>query len=261
MKTRKQDMTAREIIETQKNEVAVLDYTQFAGSGVSADVDETDLILPQMQLMQGLSNMVAEGDAKSGEVRDSLNGELLGDKNGPPKVLIFGVRKTWEVSTKGAGQKKDKWKESIPVTVSNALLPKEESDGHGGLIIRHLQYNFTCLYTGREFIQKETPYIVSMRSYSVRPAQKLCSHFTRLEARNRPSYSQVIELIPTEKENDLGKFYAWDWTSGRDATMEEMQACYAWRNRLKNINVTIKTAEPSPVTGATVARDDEGMQF
>lgn len=249
-------MNAKEIVEKKKTELAVMDYSQFSGEGVSADIDETDLILPQMLLMQGLSTLVANGDAKNGEIRDSLTGELLGDKNGPPKILIFGVKKSWEISVIYPGQKKAKWRESIPLTVANATWGKEEKLPNGETVVRHMQYNFTCLYTGRDFIQKETPYIVSLRGYSVRPAQKLCSYFMQLEQKNRPSFSRCIELVPTEKENDLGKFYIYDWRPGREATMEEMQACHGWRKRLKG--QTVQTHNPNTSVAATpVSNDDD----
>lgn len=248
-------MTAKEIVATQSKELAVMDYSQFAGSGASEDIDGSDIIIPQMLLMQGLSNLVTSGEARVGEIRDSLSGELLGDKNGPPKVLIFGVKKTWEEHTIAAGQTKEKWTRSIPVTISNAGLPKVEEHPNGSKTVRYLQYNFTCLYTGRDFIEKETPYMVSFRSYSVRPAQRLCSHFTRLEKHSRPSYSQVIELVPTDKENEKGKFPIFDWRAGRDATMEEMQACHAWRKRLAGVDVVAASNPTQPQ--APVANDDD----
>lgn len=252
-----------EVAMKTKQELVVINYEEFEGAGVAEDTDATDLLIPKILLQQGLSKFVSDGKARAGEFRDSLTGELLGDKDGPPKVLIFAHDKSWEISYRKNGEQKARYVGSERVTIQNATKEWEVKDP-SGTTINQIQHNFTCLYTGRANIEEEMPYILSMKTFSVRPAQKLCSHFQRLAKMKRPSFSQIIELVPTVLENDKGKFFYIDWKAGRDATMEEMQAANRWRGILrssKSYTVHQADAEPGPSVGERVAKDEEGMQF
>lgn len=231
----------------KKNELAVINWEEFEESGVAEDIDNSDIIIPKILLMQGLSKFVAEGDAKSGEFRDSLTGELLGGKDSPVKALCFSHSKLWSIfDTKGG---KPVFLRSEPVTMENANLPWEE-----GSTKRELSHQFMVLLVDNGRAAKEQmPYVLSMRTFSVRAAQRLCTEFVRWSKARRPSYSRVVEFFAVSKENEKGKFYAIDWKTGRDATLEEMQEVKKWRDVLKETDRIKVHEEEVPVNNEVEA--------
>lgn len=232
----------------ENKELAVINWEEFEGSGVAEDADNSDIIIPKILLMQGLSSFVADGDAKSGEFRDSLTRELLGSKDAPLRALCFSHSKVWTTFKKEGD--KYVFSGTEPVTASNANLPWLEGD-----IKREVVHQFMVLLVDRGTpVQMEMPYVLSMRTFSVRPAQRLITEFMRWSKARRPSFSRVIEFFPVQKENDKGRFFAIDWKGGRDATLEEMQEVKKWRDLLKETDrMKVHDDEVAPVAATEEA--------
>ena len=59
-------------------------------------VDSSDIVVPRLLLAQGISAAVAEGNAKMGDIRNSLTGVVLGGPNQPVTFIPITLKKYWK---------------------------------------------------------------------------------------------------------------------------------------------------------------------
>ena len=74
-------MSTKEVAEAANKDIAVSGYEDYEGGGFENQTAE-DYTVPFVQILQGLSPQVEDGDAKSGQILNTVTGEIIEGKDG-----------------------------------------------------------------------------------------------------------------------------------------------------------------------------------
>jgi hypothetical protein len=119
----------------------------------SEGLSNSDILVPKLLVMQGLSKLVSEGLANVGQIRDSLEGNLFGGMVKPKEnpqameVIPFSTFRTWVIFEKRNG--KDEYVKTVPITPENEAWPINEVVG-GVEVRRDKCLNFYVLRPRRD---------------------------------------------------------------------------------------------------------------
>lgn len=233
------------------------------GWGDTGVVMGQDIVLAKILPMQGLSELVADGKARMGEMRDSLTGALIAGIDQAFEFLPFHVEKFWDIMTDdGAGN--FKWDRTEPLVEVpgapgyNDNLPWEFEEA--GLKARRVRrMNFYGLLASQVKSGEAIPYILAFKSMSFKEGKKL---FTQMYMRNRranlPPCAYVIAIKGVKRENDKGKFIVPTMELGRKATAEEVKQCYEWMQLIKKGGVKVDDSDLKKSDGPQADIEETG---
>jgi hypothetical protein len=216
--------------------------------------DSRDIVLPKILLMQGLSDLVAEGKAAMGEFRGSLDNNLLGGKDATIDVIPFYINKSWILLEK-RGQKFE-YTGQVPFSAANANW-EWNATVEGKEVRRDQSINVYCVLPSEIQAGVFMPYLISFRRTSYTAGKKLVTIKEKLKMFNRPLASVVVSLGCHLEKNEQGSFYVFDVSQGRNTTEDEMLAVGPWFKLVKESSVKVddsdltKEAQPSYDTTAT----------
>lgn len=241
MSEERTDETSKEVVEKAKNEVATVQAW-----GAAENIDMSDLKVPKILLMQGLSDLVTKGVAKMGEYRDNVEEKLIGSQDKEIEIIIFDFFKTWRIFHKLPGQKRPKYISTEAITVHNADMPWEEDIGNGVVMMRVKNYNFYGVLAVEE-IALEIPYLISFARTSASAAQRINSFFEKLRKANRPSASVVVGIKSEVESNDDGTFAVSNVRIVRDSTAKEIEAAKYWYDSIKSGKTKVEVKEDDDI--------------
>lgn len=229
--TPKQEQTAIVPIVNQMGLVAAPD----AALGFEG-VDASDILISKVLLMQGLSNYVAEGKARTGELVDSLTGEVLAGVGAPFEFIPISSFKTWvemEFVKPAKGDGKFEYVKQFPVTFENANLPMEQ-EIDGRKIRNDLCLNFYVLPVKEieEMGAAAFPKLLTFRRTSYTAGKTLVSFAMRLKRAQLSLWSKSFKLTSAIKENDLGKFNIMNISMGADSSADARAVAYDWYKQI-----------------------------
>lgn len=216
--------------ETAKAVVAATPDSAWGSEGLS----NSDILVSKILLMQGLSDLVADGKATPGQLRDSLAGDLLGDKASPCAIIPFSSFRTWVIFEKKNG--KDEYVKTVPITPENEAWPINEIVG-GVEVRRDKCLNFYVLKPSDIKDGLAFPFLVSFRRYGSMAGKKLTTFAAKLKAFKKPMAAKVFMLAVQTEENDKGKFFSFDITMDRDTTPAELAEAHKWYLTLQTATV------------------------
>lgn len=224
----------------------------------SEGVDSTDILIPKILLMQGLSDYVAEGSAQMGDLVNSVSAKLLGtarEKDKKPVCIIpISTFKTWAeytVDTKGGL----KYKQTIPMTAANADLPLEDMVDNVK-IRRDKCLNFYVLNVDEP---EEFPYVITFKRTSYHAGKKLATHFVKCQQAKAlgkpvPPAATMFNLSGVKTQNDFGTFYVFDVAEAGKTSPELLAKAYHWYQVIKT--KAVKVDESDVVETETVVESD-----
>lgn len=209
-----QEAGTKEVLVKQAQAVTTANLADWGEKEVSAN----DLIVPQILVMQGLSQFVTDGDALIGEFRNSLTKELMGKYDSSPvEVIPFHCQEVFSIQA----QESDgsfKYHSTEPIVKSpmkagyNDNAPWDDKmliDGVMTPIKRIRRYNFFVLLPKEleELGAGAQPYFISFKSTGVKEGKKL---FNMMYVRNRgaglaPAAFQ-FKISGRKEKNDKGTF-------------------------------------------------------
>lgn len=215
---------------SKKNEVAVSGGNEVAVNGMSQDlnawgqgeVSSRDIIIPKIHLMQGLSDLVADGKAKLGDFVDSLTGDLLGSIDSPVEFIPFHMTKAYIVSRRKKGEGKFEFERYELDT--NTQYPFEVMDGEDTVKYEYALQFYVLLKSDMSM-----PYVITFKSTSLRAGKVLS---TQMYIRNRAAglvpcaYSMM--LSGKKEKNDKGTFAVMEVKIGNKTTDTEIAECLNW---------------------------------
>jgi hypothetical protein len=228
---------AKKELATKENNLPAM----AQGSWGAESADTSDILIPRIRIMQGLSKLVSSGEAAVGEIRDTVEGKFLGGKKGkeilPVDIIIFDSFKTWSEFKMNDG----KWDffRTIPMDSSNSDLPLEDLvDGHATR--RDKVLNFYCLLASEVKEGVAFPYLLSLSRTSYTCGKKLMTAFAKLKVFKKPVAAKHFMLTPVFTENDKGSFFAFDVTQGDNSSETELSEAYKWHMALKSMKVKVQ---------------------
>lgn len=207
-------------------------------------IESSDIVLPKILLMQSTSQMVHDEKASPGDLRDSLNNSLMGNKEKALDVIFFYHTKSWVINEMIDG--KWEFKERVPYTVENSVWRKQWEDTIDGVQIRRDEsIDLYCALPGE--IEKGTflPYLISFRRTSYLAGKKILTTLEtlRMGKKRRPLASVVFSVLPEKKQTDKGTFHVLNVTRGRETTDVEMQAILPWFRLVKASGVKVDDSD------------------
>lgn len=214
-------------------------------------VGASDIIIPKILPMQGLSQLVADGKAMMGEFRDSLSGEKLGSIAEPIPVIPFHVEKVWDILEEDGDQ--FKWVRSEPLIEDptkqgyNDNLPW--TDKEDGIEIKRVRrMNFYVMLPSQIDAGTAVPYVLSFKSTSYREGKKL---FTQMYMRNRkanlppPGYTFILSGL--KQKNDKGTFIVPTLELGPLTPAHQVSECLFWYKLIKKGGVKVDESEEQTI--------------
>lgn len=249
----------------KKQEVAVHKANEIAPLEASAWGDEfvgtSDVVIPKILPMQGLSQLVIDEKARIGDFMDSVSGEKLGSISEPIQIIPFMVQKFWDIMEED-DEGNFKWVKSEPL-IENPLekgyndnLPW--SDKIDGVEVKRVRrMNFFCLIPKELAKGNDIPYILSFKSTSFREGKKL---FTQMFVRNKkaglaPCAFSFI-LAGVKQKNDKGTYVVPTLSMGPKATNEEVAKAFEWYKLIKGGGVKVDDSDLEREAQAVFSEED-----
>lgn len=211
----------------QTTEVAVKEQTQVAAEIKQISFEEfgmdaaltTDIKIPLALLMQKMSVMVDEEKAKAGEIRGSLECNLLGGVDKPFLFVPLQIQNVWVEkipSTK-------KFVGAYPRTRLNEKQDLTYINEQGEEVVRTKQIDCYCMDLAELNSGEALPYKLSFKVTSYDAGKTLITIATKLMMFGKPLYNYIFKVSTLKKENDKGTFYVFDLS--QDKTPEG-KSCY-----------------------------------
>lgn len=208
--------------------------------GATGNLDASDIQIPRLHLLQGLSKGVAEGDFKMGDILHTGNQEVLGGKEAPVIFIPFHVMK---VNQKFRTDRNPK--EYICTEAWNPQRPWEEEgyewQQRDGTVIKCKVNNYrTVIVHGiiPSDDEMNLPVSVTFRSSAGKGARAITSHFATVQQFNAlkgtstKPYSVAWELTSEHIKGDGQVYAGWVCKKSRKASAEEIEECDSWAQAL-----------------------------
>jgi len=230
-------MMTNEVTKLDERKVSAEMFSGFEDTSIG---DARDLIIPKILLMQGLSKMVTDEKALMGEMRDSLDNMLLGNKEKPVEFIPLHMNKTWVIFEEKNG--KEEFKAIVPFTMENCDW--EWNTVIDGVKIRRDQaMNYFCILPSEIDTGEFMPYLISFRRTSFTAGKKLYTAKEKAKMFGRPMCSNVFKLLCRKTENDKGAFYVYDVEKSRTTTPEELKAIKPWFDIITKSSVKVDNTD------------------
>lgn len=234
------EMSKKEVAKKETNLPATMSMDAFGDGGVTS----SDIVIPKILAMQGLSNLVTEGKAAFGDFAESLSGTVIGNIDSPIEIIPFHLHKVW-IRSKWNG-KKFEFVSMEDVTAANENYPWEEVVG-GEKFKNEKCFNFYCLRPD----DMTLPYIVGFKSTSLKAGKQLATQmYVKNKADGKVPPAKVISLGGTRKKNDDGTFVVLDISAKRDSTTEEIMECLNWFKTIKSGATKADNSDVAPTSTA-----------
>jgi len=239
---------------TKKTDASLAAYATDLMDDVPVEVE--DITIPKLLLQQSQSGMFKEGKSKIGEIRGSLESNLIAKAGEEVEFIPFSMFKTW-VTLKTAGG-------SFIEETSYATGSKEREEIRDGIEVKNYQsLNYYCLLPEDIKSGVYMPYVISFRSTSYNAGKTLETKRALLADFNKPLAFKTFKLSSKGDRNADGNDYqVLTVAESRDTTPEELEAVSRWNKIIKTKNVIVDdsdTKAPGATAGkrTAVSEDDD----
>lgn len=228
-----------EVVETGTNEVAEYDETVL---GAASDITADDIQIGRISVMQSMSVLVQEDEAKKGQIINLDTGDVLGDTETPAEFIILKAHKYWIE------------KEGDDFVARYPAVSPDEKPWTEGSITRTYHHAFYVLLPEEIKDGVEVPYEIAFRSTDLASAKKVSKFLLAMGRKKIPSWGKVFQVTTKEKSKDKYKWFGTEVSLGEDTTAAQKQKAYEWYMQLN----TMKVREAAPEqTSSKVAHQDE----
>lgn len=219
-------MSKNEVVKASTSEVADLKkmFNAKLGLGAGDNIDNEDIILPKLQLVQALSQAVADKQAEAGVYFNTVDKVSLGDK---VDIIVMSSVKLWQVfkEVKVKNQIKKEYVQTIDFIGNESLPIDEEINGeviHRDKLLRFYVLLVNDLKDGIAF-----PHVVDFKRTSYNAGRELQSKFAKLRTVGLPSYAKVFTL-GTKFVQDEYDYYVKTVSVGRNIQADELKQVENW---------------------------------
>lgn len=232
----------KELTKKQNTEAAVFQDSDFADVNPDQNIAKNDIMIPKILIMQGMSPKVLDGEAQFGELRDTLNWEVLAkiktsNKPAQPlKILPIHWEKYWIIKK----QDGDKWRfeamEKMTPETEN-LDMYETWEGPDNVLRKRVYLHL--FYVLIE--DKPIPYTLGFRGSSKKAGDALVTQLYVVnrtlnvkEAWKKSPMGKWITITPTKMTKDDNTFAVLEVTPGEQATFEQACEAMTWFKAIKS---------------------------
>lgn len=208
----------KDIAKATSQEVAV---ENDLGHWGQSEVSSNDIVIPKIQLMQGMSQAVVGGKNKLGDMIDSVTGDLLGTLDKPLEVIPFHMEKFYVIQKHNG--KKWMYDKIEKVTPVNENAPYEFEDG-GQKKKRVYTRRFFVLVNGNVL-----PYTIDFASTSAKAGKELATEmFVKNAMMKLPPAASKIAIGSKTEKNDDGTYAVKTVKVIGKASNEEIKSAFEW---------------------------------
>lgn len=242
---------SKELTKTENTELTTTNEMDDFNIEAEQNITKNDIAIPKILIMQGQSPRVLEGEASFGELRDTLNWEILGQaKHGqkpavPLEVLPIHWEKYW-INKKADG---DKWKtESMEkMTTKNENLGQYESwKGEDGINRKRIYLHlFYVLLKG-----KTIPYTIGLRGSSKQAGDALATQMyvvnktiNTKKAWLKSPMGKWITLTPHKVSKNDNTYISLTTTAGKESTLEEAKEARDWYKAVRSGEMEVDNSD------------------
>jgi hypothetical protein len=225
----------------KKEETAV--STQVHQHVGHEEILSSDIMIPKLLLMQGLSELVNEGKARQGDMVRSTTGEVLGNAKEAVEFIPLTFYNQWIIQELVG--KKYEYRGVEPMTAKNQDLPWEfEHNGSKWKRVKSINvYALLPKDIARERKEVQAalaagslpdpstalmPVLISFRSTSYNAGKTIVTHFARAQKYKVPAYVSTLKLTCTQDKNDLGSFFVFGVEPAGKTAQDDQTVAQEW---------------------------------
>lgn len=229
-----------DLVETKEEEVL----------GAAAQIDASDMTIPEIRLAQNTSKVVTEGEASPGDLYNTLDSEVVAKysaKNPAEskslEVIIFDLTKTWVLQKYDPQKQQWVWHKTLPITSKNAHWGRSIIGEDGQEMQVNHVLNYHVLLPSEISEDEAFPAVFRFRSTGLKAAKKMGVIIKKLQMKRLPSWHHTFILDRERQSNDKGTFFVPKISKGRVCTKEEKEESFKWFNQLKVNSYKIHEAD------------------
>jgi hypothetical protein len=228
-------------------------------------VDASNILIPKLLLMQGLSDLVSDGKAKLGDIVKSTSGEVVGGVGKPVEVIPIMLTENWALLEKVGN--KFEYRGIEPVTLANKDAEYEYTY-NGTQWRRDRCLDFYVLLPSDIAKEKAAkaavasgdypdpdaallPCAISFRRTSMRAGKDLATHFAKASHFGMPPAVTTFKLTSFIDKNNQGTYAVFQIEKGGKTAKEDLDVCHKWyqtisasRPKVHDVEVVATVEEP-----------------
>lgn len=225
------------------------------------EILKSDVIIPKLLLMQGLSDFVNERKAQQGDIMRSTTIEKLGDPEHPISFIPLTFTNDWRLEEEENG--KYKFRGNEPRTAKNEDSPWEfEKNGTRWKRTKVINV-FALLPQDIKAEQAEVekfkttgempdlnktllPVVISFRSTSYNAGKAVATHFAKAAAMAKygvKPYGFSLQLKCYADKNEKGAYYVYEIGQGGQVSAAELEKAHEWYQILSTQKVQVDESE------------------
>lgn len=207
--------------------------------------DSSDLMIPKLLLMQGLSQFVADDKAQVGDIVKSGTAEYVGGINKPVHFIPITYYRDWALYKEEKG--KFEWQSKEPYTAANKDLPWEfEKDGEKWrrdkcfnlyvLLVKDIEGERKAVEEAQKTGDMPDPdkallpCLITFRRSSYKTAKKIYAHFEKAKKFRSQAFVSTFALKSTKEKNEKATFGVFDVELVGKTPFEHQAVATQWWN-------------------------------
>ena len=213
--------------------------------GMTGNLDASDINIPRLHLLQGLSEGVADGTYKMGDIIHTGDQKVLGGKDSPVVFIPFHIMKVNQKYRADVSPKEYICTE--PLSGQEWEDPNYVWEQRDGTKVKCKVRNYrTIIVHGilpGDDDDMSLPVSITFKSSAGKNARAIVSHFAtvaqfnQLKGSNNRPYNVAWELSSEHVKGDGQVFAKWVCKKSRKADDEEIEECDQWASAIsKNTN-------------------------
>lgn len=260
--------TTKEVAVAAPQEKALATQTKaedVAAWGTS-DVSSKDIIIPAIYLMQPMSDKVTNGEAKFGELVESLSDQVLGSFEKTLKVIPFHMEKLF-VEYDATNPKKKEYLRTYAITRENEGLPYEDQgvdrEGKKCPITRDYCMRFFVLLPSELESGGAIPYTITFRRSSLKAGKQMATQmFVKNMAARKSPAAVVMEISVTKETNDEGTYAILGTKPVGPSEAKHINEAFTWFGIVKagGAKVTQDTGDVASASEGTAQQEFSGKE-
>lgn len=233
----------------------------------SEQVLKSDIVIPKLLLMQGLSDFVSDRKAQAGDMVRSTNAEALGSDKKPMDIIPLTFQNLWMVSENLSGDGKtfdftgyeartihnenEEWEffkdghkcKRTKVMNLFALLP-QDIDAQSAMLAE-----FEKTGAIPDVDKALLPIVIQFRSSSFKAGKDVATIFAKarsiseMTGKNIPAYGTTLKLSCYQEKNDKGTFFIYSVSPAGKTKDTYLEVAKTWYEILMKQTAAIKVDE------------------
>lgn len=233
---------------------------ELQGSWGAEGISNSDIIIPRLLLMQGLSEAVNDGVAAAGDIIRSTTRKILAKKGESVDFIPLMSFKSWVVSEEVGG--KFEYRREEPMSAANENLPwtfeapssaaaekkanwrRDQSINIYTLLVDDVARATKAIeaLTKGEMPSPEDalmPCLVSFRRSSYRTGRQMLTFFKSCEQFKTPPASGIYKLSSAIEKGDKGTYHVFVAEQKGRSTVEQLTVAKEWWKILNTAKIAI----------------------